>query len=526
MKRSVSLILVLSLLFLSMLCIIPSAEATGGLDTLKITEAAVEFTTNVNLYFKVYIKDFSVANRPGSGNGAHPDYYTTWSQRRDLFKLTVDGVEAEVESKGAAEASTQNVVYRYANVGAKNIGDELAVKLYYIGDGSEVLVDSITYSVVDYALTASALYPDDAKLISVLDTLLAFGGAAQTAFNHTGAYDLTSFTGGIKDLAVVQLHGNATFASGSKKAFVQPGQTVTATATASTASWVTAAAQQIAPSGKTASIAYASGKQDVYVIDSDVYGANPFVFDMDKYTGSATTYNTVGDVFGVGTSKFSITALGTSGSVTLQPGYMTITNNPNIISEQGESSAPTNPMSASLLAAMSTGAKTFTLTFTLATDTSNYSLNTIGFRHATSTDIVAVKDGDSYTYADNGRYYFLRRAWGNAFGSGYNEDATTYGGNAINGASFITIPKTSTGVPTEFVTVHVVFDLVNHTASYYEGTTLKTVRGIPASEDFFKSVGDKLSYLEIAPSTNSVSYLKSLVITQGNFVEAFKAIND
>ena len=64
MKRSVSLILVLSLLFLSMLCIIPSAEATGGLDTLKITEATVEFTTNVNLYFKVYIKDFSVANRP------------------------------------------------------------------------------------------------------------------------------------------------------------------------------------------------------------------------------------------------------------------------------------------------------------------------------------------------------------------------------------------------------------------------------------------------------------------------------
>ena len=295
MKRTISLILVLTLLFSAMLCIIPTAEETTptGIENLQVEKAMLEFGNNVHLFLAVDLYDYYVAIG-GKNSGIYSGLYYCWEDRANFLKVTVNGEEiAHTTVKATHDVSSagQNgyACFKYENIGAKNIGDEFDIKVYYIRDGAEILVDSLTYSTIDYALKAKELEPENTVLINVLDKMLKFGGAAQAAFGHVGAYDLTSFEGSIMNQSVVALHGNATFASGAKKAFIKEGQTLTATAE-DTAAWLNLAAQRLYADGKTAAITYTAGKQDIYVIDAEIKDINS-VANMTKLFNKRGLHN-------------------------------------------------------------------------------------------------------------------------------------------------------------------------------------------------------------------------------------------
>ena len=519
MKRSLSLILILALLFSAMLCIIPSAaDLSTGIDKLKVEKASLEFGSNVHLLLAVNVYDYYLAIG-GSSSGKYQSIYYCWADKLNFLKLTVNGEEVKPTSEKLTingAVSNNYVLYKYENIGAKNIGDEFDIKVYYIRDGVEILASQCNYGAVDYALDAKTQYPDNEALINVLDKMLAYGGAAQTAFNHTGSYDLTAFEGSIKDQSVVVLHGNATFASGAKKAFIKAGQTLTATAESSSASWVTKAAQQVAPVGKTATIAYTSAKQDIYAIDSDIYGVTPFIFDMDKYTGEAgAAITATGTNFGP-QSNIRISAIPEGGSVTLNPGYMTVYKN---VTLYGNNDVDNNAFASTLASAMASNDKTFTISYTLATDTSDYAFGTMAIRTTSSANMIATANGDgTYTYASTGIYEFLRGGWGNDLGCYYDVNGvrgtTNQNSTLTEFAPSPCVPKFEIGVaPTEFATIHVVFDLVNHTAKYYVGDTLVKTLGVPVSADALSSM-----YLQFTGNGKAYTYIKSIVLTKGDFV--------
>ena len=521
MKRTLSLILVLTLLFSLMLCIVPTAEETApvGIEKLQVKKAALEFGSNVHLFLAVDIYDYYVAIG-GKNSGIYEGLYYCWEDRANFLKVTINGEElAHTTTRITHEVSAAGVngyaCFKFENIGAKNIGDEFDIKVYYIRDGAEILVDSLSYGAVDYALDAKEQYPDNDALINVLDKMLAYGGAAQTAFNHTGSYDLTSFQGSIKDQSVVALHGNASFANGAKKSFIKEGQTLTATAE-NNASWLNVAAQKLYADGKTAEIAYTAGKQDIYVIDAEDMG---YYFNMDDYTGEegfAVAGSGMDNAFGPSADSDKLYAADwkADGHVKLYNGYVELYKNATIVTNYTG-----NPFTPALAKAMASESKTFTLSFTMATDSSNYAIGIVELRTNGSANIVATKNADgSYTYPDTGRYHMFRGGWGNTIYTSYNEDATVGGTVTQYGANICSlVPKAAAGAaPTEFITLHVVFDLVNHTASYYVGDQFVAVHGVPASATMIST-----SRLAFAANSGGITYVKSIVLTQGDFTKTF-----
>ena len=534
----------LTLLFSLMLCIVPTAEETTpvGIEKLQVKKAALEFGSNVHLFLAVDLYDYYVAIG-GKNSGIYSQLYECWEDRANFLKVTINGEElAHTTTRITHEVSSAGVngyaCFKFENIGAKNIGDEFDIEVYYIRDGAEILVDSLSYGAVDYALDAKEQYSDNDALMNVLDKMLAYGGAAQAAFNYTGSYDLTSFEGSIKDQSVVALHGNASFAGGAKKSFIKEGQTLTATAESDTACWVNYRAQKVAPTGKTATIAYAAGKQDIYVTDNNIFGNSAYYFDMDQYTGESVTYTT-GGVYTINGYTFDLSGAGYyKAEFSVNKGYIKSCKNNTILLGQNAEGAS----ALAEIAQLPEGSRKVTISMSVAAENGigNYPFNSLAIRlnrtasnHMSSTaggsslanncDTLVGKyyatNGSLLQYPVYGRFVAVYGSvWKQAIGSYYSAD----GSSAVKSGVIAAIPLAD-GVPTEFVTVHVVLDFDNHTMTYYVGDSATPVatNALPIDMNFLDGSSGNYPYLEYLGSSGGNAYIKSIIFSYGNFTDIF-----
>ena len=253
MKKILSLILVLAMVFSLMLMIVPHAEETAAATgELSISKANLTFADCVYLLIAV-------------------DYTAVGSADGITLKITNNntGAVAVISPDSSIEAPEGCVAFKYMDLGAKDMGDELSL---------QALKDDVasgepkTYSILEYALKAENEGNQD--LTNLVTAMINYGAKAQIAQNYTGTYDLS------KDHSLVKLVG-ATFADGSTKKIMNADSadlSATGAGATSTTCWYNTEHDNLGV-GKTFSVSYKAYNQTVY----SALGES---FDMRNYAGS------------------------------------------------------------------------------------------------------------------------------------------------------------------------------------------------------------------------------------------------
>ena len=252
MKKTLSMVLLLAMLVSAMLGVVSFAEESTEAE-LRVSQANLEFGNAVYLYIAV---DYSAV---GSANGI-------------TLKITNNKTGTSVvlspDSKIAAPTST-SVAFKYTNLGAKNMGDELTLQALKDGEPSG---DAKVYSVLEYALKAQSQGND--KLTALMEAMLQYGADAQAAWNHEGTYDLS------KSWSMI-LSPNATVA----KSILERGKTATLVSKdpSKTVLYTTGFDRVSDNPTFTVTEAYQSL---IFVNESMLTN---FYFDFDNYTGETIT---------------------------------------------------------------------------------------------------------------------------------------------------------------------------------------------------------------------------------------------
>ena len=168
------------MLISAMLGVVSFADTEAAGPVLKVSKATVEFGSSVYIYIAV---DYSAF---GSSEGITLNIKN--NKTNNSVNLTPDT---------SLEALEGCVAFKYDTIGAKHMGDELTIQAMKDGKASG---DAKTFSVLEYALKAEGL--GDAKLTALMEAMLAYGSAAQTAYNYKGTYDLA------KDYGFVVVKGS------------------------------------------------------------------------------------------------------------------------------------------------------------------------------------------------------------------------------------------------------------------------------------------------------------------------------
>ena len=452
MKRTTSLVLVLAMLFTAMLGVISFADAeTETTTALEVSHANLEFGNAVYLYIAVNY------SQVGSASGV-------------TLKITNNktGAETILSPNTSITAPSNCVAFKYDDLGARNMGDELTLQALKDGKPSG---ESKTYSILEYALVAQG--QGDAKLSALMVAMLAYGANAQKVYKHTGTYDLS------KEYSLTKLAAGAYFEDGSTKVIMGEGsapKTATIAGATDNTAWYNTNLDNLGV-GKTISIPYAKGGQIVYAALGDT-------FDMRNYTGAPVIESHDGSnpvfKFADGTVASRPTHWINSG-VLNKDTTRTLTYNPGYI----EYTAGTAGMlfthggfftKAMYDQVMANGGK-FTVSLTVSSNLSNKIFDQIGLRAYGS----AIKgynykkpDGTNYTVdiADTsviswttpagaeatGRLYFISQFGATSFSSSYNTNGTlNKSGNEVYTLS-----------NKDFVTVDIVFD-ISHTVKCTNG---------------------------------------------------------
>jgi len=185
----------------AMLGFTSSAAEPEESPTLSVSHANLQFGSTVYLLIAV---DYSAA-------------YSDVATAMDKITVSVDGEElaADEEVMKSEEFPDGCVGFKYTSLGAKNLGDELEIKVY--ADGKEH--NTTIYSVLEYAIQARSMHCDDTYLMDVIDKLLAFGATAQAAFEYTGDHPLADEEGNPINYGLIMVSGAA-----QKKAIVKAGE--------------------------------------------------------------------------------------------------------------------------------------------------------------------------------------------------------------------------------------------------------------------------------------------------------------
>ena len=272
MKKILSITLVLAMLFSALLGV-TSFAADEEPAKLDIKSANIEFASTVYLLIAV---DYT-------------GVYATEAAALAGVKLTVNGTELTPDAALTADESTPDntVAFKYTKLSAQEMGDELEIKAFK-GDEEQ---DSLWYSVLEYALKVRDTHASDALLMTVIDTMMAFGAEAQKVFLKDGEtvatkydYDLT------KNHSLAKLVGGATFAGGRTKTILEEGA---AAVTATHADYTDSAVWyntklQVRGNEPTLSLTY-NGKSETYFAAPASIAANN-ALDMDTYTSDMYYY--------------------------------------------------------------------------------------------------------------------------------------------------------------------------------------------------------------------------------------------
>ena len=189
MKRILAFTLIFAMLFTAMLGIMPSAKQALGstqTPTLHITRANLEFKSTIYLLIEV---SYGIAGLDSGDkikvDVTHGDETTT--------------LEPDPSIEGLA---TECVGFKYTELSAKEMADTLTITAYCEGVKSA----TTTYSLLEYAIKAKATYPGS-KLATACEAMLAFGAAAQEAFEYEGEYALADENGNVIDYGMVIVGG-------------------------------------------------------------------------------------------------------------------------------------------------------------------------------------------------------------------------------------------------------------------------------------------------------------------------------
>ena len=135
MKKILSLILALAMLFSLMLMIVPHAEeAAAATGELEVSQAKLIFGDCVYLLIAV-------------------DYSAVGSAEGITLKITNNktGDVSTIAPDASIDAPANCVAFKYIDLGAKNMGDELTLQALKDGVASG---EPKTYSILEYALVA------------------------------------------------------------------------------------------------------------------------------------------------------------------------------------------------------------------------------------------------------------------------------------------------------------------------------------------------------------------------------------
>lgn len=511
------MVLVLAMLFSAMLGVISFAGSESEpVAALEVSQANLEFGNAVYLYVAV---NYSAV---GSANGI-------------TLKITNNKTdESTILSPDSSISAPSNcVAFKYIDLGAKNMGDELTLQALKDGKASG---DAKTYSILEYALKAQG--QGDANLSALMVAMLQYGADAQAAFSHSGSYDLT------KEYTLVSVTGIASLEGGASKALVARGTKLSATATANDAVWYDSTVQR---KGTGASLEIDTTKtyQSFFAVPASVTHAVAGEFSGDAITGTGNIdkNNTVtGTKPAWFSGKTGTTAKATS-TVFWEPGYMGM--------KHGGFTYVSVDFTTSLTAGMTYAADNndcFTVSVTLAGDGDNSdTLGHISIRVNGTSVLTAGPNGKK----TGGRLQILRGVTDGKICAAYNVGGTAAGDNNIVVATSSTA-GVEAGKPGSFVTIHVVFDLSEtHTCPacnagsgmatcascggkgkapvmlYYAGNSTvpvaTTVCPLNAAE--FKAalaLGTSKTRMDSDAGGTGTHYLKAMVVTNGNITEYFK----
>ena len=203
MKKSISFILVLSMLLAAMLGVTTAAEESAP-QKLDITHASLEFGNAVYPLFAVDYTDVYTGTdaEAKAKQNIKVEVYNGSTLIETLSPSDVDGVPEGT------------IAFKQTNIGLKNMGDVFTYKA--VNGKAENASDPVEYSVLEYALMVQS--DSDAKLNAVIDAMIEVGAAAQASFDYKAYdYDLT------KKYSIVTLLGGATFQDGTSKKIIAEG---------------------------------------------------------------------------------------------------------------------------------------------------------------------------------------------------------------------------------------------------------------------------------------------------------------
>ena len=209
MKKSISFVLVLSMLLAAMLGVTSVAEAELAAAKLDISYANLMFTDSVYPLFAV---DYTAVY---TGDKAEASALAAIKLEVYRNGELVDTLSPSSEELGAPAGT---IPFKQESFGFKNMGDIYTYRA--VNGKAENTSDDVEYSVLEYALESSMLGND--KLATVVEKMIAVGASAQAAFGYKDYnYDLT------KKYSVTKLAGGATFADGTTKKIFVEGDTST-----------------------------------------------------------------------------------------------------------------------------------------------------------------------------------------------------------------------------------------------------------------------------------------------------------
>ena len=145
-----------------------------------------------------------------------------WENVPEAYKK---GTEDACLTSNEVESGTGYTVFRYTDLAAKDMTKTVYACAYANVNGTEVYSAPVKYSIVMYADMKKTASDPDEDLVAFLDTMLAYGAAAQTYFGHNTGFLATDE---VHKVTVV----NGTLSDGFSLGWVKAGTTVTVTANA------------------------------------------------------------------------------------------------------------------------------------------------------------------------------------------------------------------------------------------------------------------------------------------------------
>ena len=173
MKKIISLILALSLVFSAMLGVVSfAAEDSGATEApeLKISHATLQFASTVYLLIAV------------NYGTADPDGVTVQITNKAGATTTLTRDTSVESTEGFHDGC---VGFKYTKLSAQEFGDDLEIKALYNGKEQ----DSLDFSVLEYIIRAKSYGDTETPFDKVLSALQTLGAKAQVAFKRTGDWD-------------------------------------------------------------------------------------------------------------------------------------------------------------------------------------------------------------------------------------------------------------------------------------------------------------------------------------------------